>query len=117
MNKPAIFDFPAHYQSDGLGSFTITLRYKGGAPVDLTGASVRMQLRNQLTNTVEYTFGTSDAEGLLIIEEGGVVKFPSIKSWGIKAGKYRYDLEVTDGDGFVRTYLKGAWNVAADITK
>jgi len=117
MNRPANFDFPAHYQSDGLGSFTITLRYRSGLPVDLTGATVRMQLRNQLTNAVEYTFGTMRSNATLVIEPEGVIRFPNIKSWGIKAGKYRYDLEVTDSRGFVRTYLMGVWNVNNDVTR
>lgn len=117
MNRPAIFDFPAHYQSDGLSSFTITLRHRGGDPVDLTGATVRMQLRSQLTNAVEYTFGTSRANSELIIEPDGVIRFPDINSWGIKPGKYWYDLEVTDSRGFVRTYLRGSWNVNNDVTR
>jgi len=116
MSKPATYNFPDHYRNDGVIPFTIGLRYKTGVPLDLTGCSVRMQLRTS-RNVVAWEFSTADgADGLLTVLDGGIIQFPRIISWNIPVTKYYYDLEVTDSTGFTQTYLSGTWQIKEDKT-
>lgn len=119
-NQPVEFDFPEHYRGDGLKPFTIKLKYKSGEPVNLTGASIAMQLRRVFMVGVACEFNSKEcADALIEIEDAinGVMKFPEILDWEINSTTYDYDLQVTDASGFVRTYLKGKWSVNRDITK
>jgi hypothetical protein len=112
MNYPATYNFPTHYRGDGLNSFTLTLKYSDQSSVDLTGASVLMQLRD-LGGRLSYTFST---ETNLTLPGTGVIQFETIEEWTLRTGKYKYDLQVTDSTGFVRTYLRGEWLINQDIT-
>lgn len=118
MNQPVKYDFLTHYQQDGLRPFTVLMKYATGTAIDLSEAIVRMQLRAGYASKLVYEFA-SDGEGdsLLTLTADGIIQFPEIKSWEIPSSTYDYDLEITDGDGFVRTYLRGTWAVNQDITK
>ena len=116
MGKPAIHNFPDSYRRDGLQPFKIKLAYKSGNPLDLTSAEVRMQLRNSL-NAMAWEFSSVEEGGHKItILADGQIQFPRIVSWDIPATKYYYDLQVTNNDGYVRTYMSGSWKVNQDIT-
>lgn len=116
MGIPVTYKFDDHYQNDGLSSFNLTLTYDdAGTPVDLTGASVKMQLKVNDSKTPSFEFSTES--GTLSLLAGGVIQFNEINSWTLNPGTYKYDLQVIDNTGFVRTYLKGTWTVVADITK
>lgn len=122
MNQPVNYDFLTHYRQDGLKPFTVVLKYSSGTPIDLTGATVRMQLRAIYNNGKAWEFSTvegEDTDTLLTLPDpaNGVIQFPEILTWDIRASKYDYDLEVTDSTGFVRTYLRGIWAVNQDITR
>lgn len=110
INQPDEFNFPYHYQNDGLKSFQITVNYKSGSPVNIKSA--KMQLRN--AGYLGYEF-SEDKNNMNI--SGNVISIPTIDSWDILPGRYQYDLEVIDSNDFVMTVLKGTWEVRKDITK
>ncbi|MGH2622630.1 MAG: hypothetical protein ACRDE7_03105 [Sphingobacterium sp.] len=122
-NIPEDYTFPPHYMNDGLRSFNIIIEDDLGNPVDLTGALVRMQLST--SNTTQppnpaFTFSTElEGDALLTLAQGaqGIITFEQVNSLTLAAGKYYYDLEVTDEGGFVTTYLKGTWEIIRDITR
>lgn len=117
MSIPATHNFPDHYQNDGLKAFKITLKYASGNAVDLTGATVVMQLKNSL-GTVGWEFSTRNQGNTKIeVLPGGIIQFPAINTWSIPSSKFTYDLEVTQPDGFVTTYLQGSWKIVSDTSR
>lgn len=116
MGKPVTYNFPDSYRRDGLQPFKIKLRYKSGNPVALENAHVRMQLRNSLQNLAWEFSSTEEGDRKITILPDGEIQFPRIVSWEIPATKYYYDLQVTDYDGYVRTYMSGSWKINQDIT-
>lgn len=118
MNAPARYDFITQLQRDGLRPFTITLTYASGDPVDLTGAQVKMQMRDPALDRLVYEFSSEgEGERLLTLPGNGVIQFPQILTWKLTPAAYQYELQVTEADGFIRTYLKGTWSIKKHITK
>lgn len=118
MSLPAVYNFPPAYANDGVQSFNIKLiNAVGSTPLDLTGVNVKMQLMNGL-NKPAFTFSSEqdDGDALLTILDGGIIVFPRINSWSINPMVYKYDLQVIDANGFIKTYLKGTWEIIKDIT-
>lgn len=117
MKYPAQYNFPDIYQGDGIEPFSIRLKYPSGETIPLNGMAARMQLKN-VQSMIAFDFSTAEgADALLTITEAGAIQFPNIKSMKLEPGIYYYDLQVTDANDFVRTYLRGIWKVNQDITK
>lgn len=129
INQPAILNFPPHYRGDGFTGIEIQLEYidendnPSGEFIDLTGAQVHMQLKNKISNNIVWEFSNvnninnSNFTLIYIIDAvDGIIEFPEIKEWILPSTIYKYDMQVKDSSGFVRTYLKGIWSVNQDIT-
>jgi hypothetical protein len=93
--------------------FVITIN---AIPLNLTGSSVKMQLRKNITSLDAPAFEFSTANGRIDISSG-TIKTVFIPALEIEGGIYRYDLEVTTSTGEVSTYLKGSIKVIEDITR
>lgn len=123
-NESVQYDFLPHYKEDGLSSFNIRLLNKAippddGIPLDLTGCKVLMQLRSSYRNKLIWEFSNEiGGDTLLTIPNptDGRIVFPEILSWDIPASTYNYDLQVTDSNGFITTYMKGTWSVNPDVS-
>lgn len=95
--------------------WTITV---DGAPLDLTGASARMQLRQAAadeTALLDVSTGTED----LVIQDpptSGVISLRT-QTDGLTAGKYIFDLQVTFPDGTIQTYEQETLKVKQDVTR
>jgi hypothetical protein len=117
MNEPTIYDWPDHYEGNGLSSFNMTLSYPSGAQIDFSNCHVHMQFKNSI-GKIGWEFSDMMAgDNALVLLPGGVIKFPQIKSWEITPSKYRYDIKVTDNVGFVKYYVQGSLTVFTSITK
>jgi hypothetical protein len=117
MNSPVIHNFKDHYRRDGLQPFRIGMDYPATSnPVMLDDAVVLMQLRNSLGALAWEFSSLATGDNKLTILPGGWIQFPRILEWDIPSTKYFYDLQVTDYDGYVRTYFKGTWKINQDIT-
>ncbi len=92
--------------------FTIS---KATVPIDLTDASIKMQLR-LFPNHPTY-FELSTAGGQIEITDAAAGKF-SIKEQIIDfpAGAYYYDIKITLADNTVKTYIGGRWTILQNIT-
>lgn len=91
------------YQGDTF-SRTITLKQNNGAPVDLTGMGVRFSLAVARNAKPAFTY-----EGTVTVPAMGEVglSVPDTETSKWNAGKYFYDVAVTDGQGYTRTFLTG----------
>lgn len=118
MNAPARYDFITQLQRDGVDPFTLTMLNGSLEPLDVTGYIVKMQLRDPALDRLVYEFSTEgEGERQLLLPGNGVIQFPEIKSWNLKPAVYKYELQTTRPDGFVRTYMYGSWAIKKEITK
>jgi len=115
--RPGIFDWPAQYAGDTAGSqsFTIT---RNELPIDLTGAVVRMQVREcgrpiPILSLSSAAGGT----GIVIVDApNGMIRVGYFRN-PPAPGAYVYDLEVTFADGTVKTYLRGSYTIDGEVTQ
>jgi len=105
------FNLPDQRTGDTLRAIDITLKINQ-APVDLTGATVLIQVRPEpASSTVSMTLSTSfpdAANGVLRIDEQAV---------SLASGLYYYDLQITMPGGFRETYLTGTWQILQDVSR
>lgn len=86
-----------------------------GAPIDLSGATIRMQVRPDYgSNTLTLAF----TEGSGITVSGANNNMIEVKKLiNIASGNYVYDLEAQFANTDVKTYVKGNFTVSEDSTK
>jgi hypothetical protein len=109
-----VYDFPTHRKGDTIEPiiFTITVN---GAPLDLTGATAKMDVRKQTKLLMRYT--TSVNRGLTILDPAtdGKLQFDR-KVVNIAVGTHQYDIEFTLADSSVKTYISGDWIITSEQT-
>jgi len=100
--------------------FTITLT-DGTNPIDVTGFSFKLAVDPSATPTdnTNNLFELSVGDGITLTDpSNGVLTVTlSVLRADQTPGIYFYDLEWTDGSGFIRTVLTGEWEVQQDISK
>jgi hypothetical protein len=117
--KPYKYNFTDITRGDTYKGATLTVtNITTTLPIDLTGVSIKMQLKKCGMNNVPYALELSTANGILTITDAvnGVFEIGQF-SMNIEAGKYDYDLQFTFAGGVVQTYMYGTWNVVNDITR
>ena len=91
---------------------------KNGTAINLTGATIKMQLRKNYSDV-------SPALALTSVSSAGIT------STGASAGQFKintqiidievfnyvYDIQFTLASGEVRTYVKGGFNVTPEVTR
>jgi hypothetical protein len=83
-------------------------------PIDLTGASIKMQLAKV---NCSPSLELSTDNGLITITDAvnGVFTLNQF-DMNVKAGTYNYDMQFTFVGGTIQTYLYGTWIVTEDVT-
>lgn len=119
-NLPVKYDFMTHYRGDGLRPFQFRF-IQDGEPIDLSLSSAIMQMRQPTLNRRgkvmwEFDSASTDPNKKLTLTADGLLIFPEMNDWEIPANSYMYDLQITDGNGFVKTFIQGEWKVNQDIT-
>jgi len=85
-------------------------------PVDLSGATARMQIREQVGGAVLLEL-TTENDGLAITAPGTITRTLSATQTAALAWTEAvYDLEVQYPDGTVQRYLQGAVTVSREVT-
>lgn len=85
-------------------------------PVDLTGATARMQIRAQIGGAVLLEL-TTENDGLAITGPGTITRtISATQTAGLTWTDGVYDLEVEYSDGTVQRYLQGAVTVSREVT-
>ena len=85
-------------------------------PVDLTGATMIMQIRADSGEAILHTFST--ANGKIVIDDAPAGKFHiEAEVLNFTAGVYKHDLQITFADGRVKTYYSGIFELTSDISE
>lgn len=97
---------------------TVAYTDDSGDPVNLTGYTARMQVRQFAGSSVPFLTLTNTS-GLAITAATGVIVI-SISAAALAllpAGEYTYDLEIIDGSAKVTKLLQGNFDVDAEVTR
>ena len=89
-----------------------------GDPINLTGYTAAMQLRqNYNSETADLTLTTSNG-GIVITGALGklVLHATAVQTGLLESGNYVYDLEITSG-GVVTRIIQGQITVAGEVTR
>lgn len=99
-------------------SRTVTWTGPDGTPIDITGYSAAMQIRENYESPTTILSLASPAD----ITVGGVdgvfvINVTAAVMTGLADGKYVYDFEVTSAGGTVTRLLQGALIITPEVTK
>jgi len=95
-------------------STEVTVNDANGDPKNLTGYSVRSQLRKSYYSTTATDFEISITEPLEGIIEMGI---SAANTSNIRAGRYVYDVEIEDSQNVVTRIFEGIATVLPGVTR
>ena len=91
---------------------------KNGTAINLTGATIRMQLRKLYSDTTAALSLTSvSSAGITITNAASGLFKINTQIIDIEVYNYIYDIQFTLSSGEVRTYVKGFFNVTPEVTR
>ena len=91
----------------------LVLNDPNGSPVDLTGYSATSQIRKHYTSSNAVSFSVS-----LTPDTGAVVLSLSANSTAnLVAGRYVYDVELTDPAGRISRIIEGIVTISPNVTR
>jgi hypothetical protein len=95
-------------------SKTITVSSNSGGPLDLTGYTVKSQIRKSYTSTTAYNFTASVYDVV-----GGKIRLEltSTQTGAIPPGRYLYDVEITSPSDRKNRVVEGIVTVTPEITQ
>jgi len=96
--------------------FTVTFRDSAGALVDLTGASFILTV-NEEEDPDADELPEFSLVGVVAAPLTGVVEFTLSESDADHVGRFFYDIQMTDVQGYIRTMMRGTFEMQQDITK
>lgn len=109
---PAKVDYEL-WQGDTWEPGTITASISG-TPIDFTGYTAKMEIRNAISNDVALTLQNGD--GITLSSVGVITIVMTAAQTSDLNGRYNYDLEITDASSKKRTYTYGTIGVTSDTT-
>ena len=99
-------------------SVTVTYTDSTGAPINLTGYTAAMQVRQQYSSTDADLTLTSPSGGIVITGATGVIviTMTATQTASLEEGFYVYDVELTSGS-FKDRMMQGQLTVAPEVTR
>lgn len=95
----------------------ITYKDSTGAPINLTGYTAAMQIRETASSTTSV-LTLSSGSGITITPLTGVLDLhaTATQTAAIAAGKYQYDLELNNS-GVITRIIQGVVTINAEVTR
>ena len=86
--------------------------------VNLTGSTIRMQLRKSYSDTVAALSLTSASFAGITITNAANGEFKiNTQIIDIEVYNYVYDIQITFSSGIVKTYVQGGFNITNEVTR
>lgn len=84
-----------------------------GAPVDLTGYTAAAQIRKHYTssNAVSFSVAVTADTGAVVLQ------LSANATANLYAGRYVYDVELTDGAGRISRIVEGIVTISPNVTR
>lgn len=98
---------------------SVALKSAQRKPVDITGYTGRMHIRETIAATEIVETQTTENGRLTINGSAGeiVITIPAIEMETVDAGEYVYDLEVESPEGEVTRVIHGKFEVRPEVTR
>jgi len=98
---------------------SVALKSAKKQPVDITGYTGRMHIREAISSTDIIEVQTTENNRLKINGPEGeiLITIPSIEMETVDAGEYVYDLEVESPEGEVTRIIHGKFEVRPEVTR
>lgn len=107
----------SHIKGDTFDEVNFELKIND-AIVNLTGATIRMQLRTNVNDVTPALSLTSVANAGITINAPTLGQFKiNQQIIDIAIGNYLYDIQITYSSGVVKTYIKGTFTITQEITR
>lgn len=100
-------------------TFLVAVKDGDGAVVDITGASIKFSVKEEISDT-DYVIQKTVGSGITITgAANGIyeVYLVPADTQNIDVGVYEYDSELTTAAGNVYTLIRGEFTVQAEITR
>jgi hypothetical protein len=88
-------------------------------PVNLTGYTARMQIREEVDSSTAALSLTTENGRIALGGTAGTVTLTvsATDTAAVTAGEYVYDIELVSGSGTVIRFLQGCFTVDAEVTR
>ena len=107
----------SHIKADTFDQVNFELKVNNVAK-DLTGATIRMQLRTNADNTTPALSLTSvGSAGITITSPVSGLFRINAQIIDIPVYDYEYDIEIRFADNTVKTYISGIFSITQEITR
>jgi hypothetical protein len=91
---------------------------KNGTAINLTGATIKMQLRKCYSDVTPALALTSVSSAGITITGASAGQFKiNAQIIDIEVFNYVYDIQFTLSSGEVKTYVKGGFNIIPEVTR
>ena len=102
-------------------TWTLEVVYKNeaGTPINLTGYTAALQIRQNYYDTTALITLTSPSNGIVITGATGKINITmtNVQTGGLDEGFYVYDLEITSSGGIVTRLIQGQFTVSPEVTR
>jgi len=105
-----------HIKGDTFEAVNFAL-HKNNVVINLTGATIRMQLRSECGGLIALSLTSVASAGITITNAAGGLFKINKQIINIASGNYLYDLEIVFADTTVKTWLSGEFLIECDITR
>jgi L-asparaginase/Glu-tRNA(Gln) amidotransferase subunit D len=106
-----------HIKGDTFDEVNFEIK-KDNVAINLTGATIKMQLRKNATDVSPALSLTSASSAGITITAATLGKFKiNQQIINIEVANYQYDIEITLSSGVVKTYISGGFNITQEITR
>ena len=106
-----------HIKGDTFDEVDFQLKINDAA-VNLTGATIRMQLRKNYSDTSAALSLTSASSAGITITNASEGRFKiNTQIIDIPVYNYVYDIQITLSSGVVKTYVQGGFNITNEVTR
>ena len=102
-------------------TFQLTVVYKddAGLPINLTGYTAALQVRQNYYDTTALLTLTSPSAGIVITGATGTIAITmtDVQTGSLDEGFYVYDLEISSSGGTVTRLIQGQFTVSPEVTR
>lgn len=102
-------------------TWTLQVVYKddSGTPINLTGYTAALQVRQNYYDTAALITLTSPSGGIVITGATGTIDITmtNVQTGSLDEGFYVYDLEITSSGGIVTRLIQGQFTVSPEVTR
>ena len=102
-------------------TFNLEVIYKdeAGTPINITGYSAALQIRQNYYDTTALLTLTSPSGGIVITGAAGKINITmtDVQTGSLDEGFYVYDLEITSSGGIVTRLIQGQFTVSPEVTR